>query len=49
MNVGVDLHALKRLLIAEWQPEGEYDPAPMEKVLELVAEKYERDDWNRRR
>ncbi len=40
---------MKRLLIAEWQAEGEYAPLPLEKVRELIAEKYSRDEWNRRR
>ena len=39
----------KRLLVAEWQPEGLHEPIPSDAVRELVAAKYSRDDWNRRR
>lgn len=48
-NLPVSVEAVKSLLVAEWRPEGEYGPVPLEKVRELVAEKYARDEWNRRR
>ena len=48
-NLPVGAEEAKRLLVAEWAPEGEYAPAPLEKVRELVAEKYARDEWNHRR
>jgi lipoate-protein ligase A len=48
-NLPVTVEETKRLLVAEWQPEGEYAPLPLAKVRELVAEKYSRDEWNRRR
>ena len=34
---------LKRLLVAEWHAEGNYEPVPWETMRELVAEKYSRD------
>ena len=48
-NLPLDVDALKRLLLAAWQPEGEYAPVPLDMVRELVAAKYGRDEWNRRR
>jgi lipoate-protein ligase A len=48
-NLPADRDTLKRLLTAEWQTAGEYAPLPLETVRELVAEKYSRDEWNRRR
>jgi len=48
-NLPITPAETKRLLVAEWQPEGEYEPVPLEKARELVAEKYSRDEWNRRR
>jgi lipoate---protein ligase len=48
-NLPLTVEEAKRLLITEWRPEGEYGPPPLEKVRELVAEKYARDEWNRRR
>jgi lipoate-protein ligase A len=48
-NLPVTVEEAKRLLVAEWQPEGEYAPLPLAKVGELVAEKYSREEWNRRR
>jgi lipoate-protein ligase A len=48
-NLPVTIEDAKRLLVAEWQPEGEYTPLPLEKVKELIAEKYSRDEWNHRR
>ena len=48
-NLPVGAEEAKRLLIAEWRPEGEYGPPPLEKVRELVAEKYSRDEWTLRR
>lgn len=49
MNLPTVVAALKPLLVAAWQPGGEYAAVPLEKVRELVAEKYGRDEWNRRR
>ena len=49
MNLPATVDEVKRLLVAEWQPEGEYSPVPRAKVAELVAEKYGSEDWNRRR
>ncbi|MCI0703476.1 MAG: lipoate--protein ligase family protein [Planctomycetia bacterium] len=48
-NLPLTVADTKQLLVAEWQPEGDYAPAPLEKARELLAEKYSRDDWNRRR
>ena len=48
-NLPLGADALKQLLVAAWRPEGLYDPVPLERVQELVAEKYGRDEWNRRR
>lgn len=48
-NLPVAVAEAKRLLVAEWRPEGDYVPVPLDKVRELVAEKYARDEWNRRR
>jgi lipoate-protein ligase A len=48
-NVPATVDEAKRLLVAEWRPEGDYAPVPREKVRELVAEKYGREEWNRRR
>jgi lipoate-protein ligase A len=49
MNLPASVDEVKRLLIAEWQPVGEYSPVPRAKVAELVAEKYGSEEWNRRR
>ncbi len=49
MNLPVDIDTLKHLIAREWMPEGKYGPVPVDKVRELVAEKYGRDEWNRRR
>jgi lipoate-protein ligase A len=48
-NLPITTEDAKRLLIAEWQPTGDYAPIPLLKARELVAEKYARDEWNRRR
>jgi lipoate---protein ligase len=48
-NLPVDVAEAKRLLVAEWLPEGEYAAPPLEKVRELVAEKYARPEWTHRR
>lgn len=48
-NLPISVEEAKRLLVAEWQPEGEYAPLPLLKVHELISEKYSRDEWNRRR
>ena len=44
-NLGAATADLKRLLIAEWQPQGDCDP-PLERVRELVADKYSQESWN---
>jgi lipoate-protein ligase A len=48
-NLPITTEEAKRLLLAEWRPEGDYAPLPLEQVRQLVAEKYARDEWNRRR
>jgi lipoate-protein ligase A len=48
-NLPTDTGTLKRLLVAEWQPETDYNPIPLDRVRDLVAEKYGRDEWTRRR
>jgi lipoate-protein ligase A len=48
-NLPISVAAAKQLLLAEWRPEGDYAPVPLEKMRELIAEKYARDEWNRRR
>ena len=48
-NLPATVAEVKRLLAAEWQTEGDYQPVPFEKANELVAEKYSHDEWNRRR
>jgi lipoate-protein ligase A len=48
-NLEVDAEQVKRLLVRQWQPHGEYVPVPGEPVSQLMAEKYSREDWNRRR
>ncbi len=40
---------LKRRLVVGWGAGGEYGPVPLDRVRELVAEKYGRDEWVRRR
>lgn len=44
-----DTAGLRRLLLAEWRPDGVYEPVPLDVVRELVEAKYARDEWNRRR
>ena len=46
-NLPAGVEAVAKLLVEEWEPEGEYGPVPA--VRELVGEKYGRDEWNRRR
>ena len=48
-NLPTNVEEVKRLLVEEWKPEGDYAPVPLEKARALVAEKYARDEWNRRR
>ncbi|MBM3980974.1 MAG: lipoate--protein ligase family protein [Planctomycetes bacterium] len=48
-NLPVNVEEAKRLLIAEWQPDGDYDPLPLDTVRDLIAEKYARAEWNGRR
>lgn len=40
---------LRRDVLAVWEPVGTYPNPPLGRVRELVAEKYGRDEWNRRR
>jgi lipoate-protein ligase A len=47
-NLPISVEEAKRLLVAEWKPDGECDP-PLAKADELVAEKYARDEWTYRR
>jgi len=49
MNLPVPAAELKRLLAAEWQAESEYGPLPWGTAQALLAEKYSRDEWHRRR
>jgi lipoate-protein ligase A len=49
MNLPATVAEVKRLLVEEWQPAGEYEPVPLDAVVRLVGEKYSRDEWNRRR
>jgi lipoate-protein ligase A len=48
-NLPVAVAEAKRLLVAEWRPEGGYEPVPLDRVRALVADKYSRPEWNRRR
>lgn len=48
-NLPANTDALRQLLVAEWQPETDYHPILLARVSDLVAEKYGRDEWNRRR
>ena len=48
-NLPVGAAEVKRLLVAEWKPDGVYEPVPVEKAEALVVEKYARDEWNLRR
>ena len=48
-NLPATIGELRSRLIAEWEPDGEYGPVPLEMVQGLIAEKYGRDEWNRRR
>lgn len=48
-NLPATAEDVKRLLVAEWSPDGEYSPVPLERAAALVAEKYARDEWTRRR
>jgi lipoate---protein ligase len=48
-NLPLDRDVLRRLLVAAWPADGDYAPVPLEAVRELVAEKYGRDEWSRRR
>lgn len=48
-NLPIGVAEAKRLFSAEWQPDSDYAPLPLVKMHELVAEKYSREEWNRRR
>lgn len=47
-NLPIGIEDAKRLLVGEWQPDGESAP-PIARADELVAEKYSRDAWVFRR
>lgn len=49
MNLAATVAEAKRLLVAEWQPEGEGEAVPLDRVAELVREKYASPEWNLRR
>jgi lipoate-protein ligase A len=49
MNVPATSATLKQLLIAEWHAGCGYGDVPWESMHQLVAEKYSRAEWNRRR
>jgi lipoate-protein ligase A len=48
-NLPADVATVRRLLLDEWKPMGEYAPPPLERVRELVAQKYGNEEWVRRR
>jgi lipoate-protein ligase A len=48
-NLSAHPSELKTLIEKEWQPAGDYSSIPEDMVRKLVADKYSRDDWNRRR
>jgi lipoate---protein ligase len=48
-NLPFSTDRLKELLIAAWQARDVYSPVPKQRMSELIADKYGRDDWNRRR
>jgi lipoate-protein ligase A len=48
-NLPLAVEDAKRLLVAEWRPDGDYAAVPTDKVRELIAAKYARDEWTRRR
>lgn len=48
-NLAATTADVKRLLAVEWQVAGEYEAVPLELAHRLVAEKYARREWNRRR
>ncbi len=45
----IDPAGMKERVIVAWEPAGAYPNLPLERVRELVAEKYGRDEWNGRR
>lgn len=47
-NLPLAVEGAKQLLVSEWRPDGECVP-PLERVDELVAQKYSRDEWTYRR
>jgi lipoate---protein ligase len=48
-NLPVTGAEVRERVVEAWGPAGEYEAPPLERVRELVAEKYGRDEWNRRR
>jgi lipoate-protein ligase A len=49
MNLQVNTDRVERSLQAEWEAKEECRTIPWEIVRRLIEEKYNRDDWNRRR
>lgn len=48
-NLPAEVATVRRWLIEAWQPASDYGPPPLERVRELVAEKYGNEAWVRRR
>ena len=48
-NLPVGVEGVRRRLTEAWQSAGEYGPPPIDRVRELVAEKYGNEAWVRRR
>ncbi len=48
-NVELDVAVLRQALIAAWQAKPSNDDWPRERVRQLVAERYSRDEWNLQR
>lgn len=49
MNLPLSAAEVKRSLIEQWHAECEYGELPWDEVRELLAQKYSRDEWHRRR
>lgn len=48
-NLPAYVEMVARLLVEEWQPDGEYGPVPWDVIRALIAAKYAVDEWNKRR
>lgn len=48
-NLPVGLAGMRERVVAAWQVTGAYPEFPIGRLRDLVAEKYGRDEWNRRR